>query len=389
MKILFDFITLQSFVGGGAAYTNKILITLCEKRKIISDLEIIGLFDSKKSFIKLYNLEIYCINERIRLIDINSYQSISQIIQEEIIDNFFIGIGQTYRHYDLSNVNCHSVMVIHDIYDYEINDNRMCDYLYDPNLRTTKGKIKHWVYNVLNSIFGTRHSYINDYSNIINFYKQPNVVSVTVSEYSKFSLNYYFPELNKPIQVLYSPNKVSKIESAIENPQLLSLINSNKRYYLLVSANRLLKNAKFVIETFRRVSSFDQEAYLVTIGYKKKCFNNHIILPSLSDSDLENAYKNAYALIFASLEEGFGYPPLEVMKYGVPVICSNVCSMPEILGDSALYFSPFYKNDLYCKVVKLSEVRELYVNMAKDRSRIVSEKQKQDLEILVNCILGK
>ena len=46
------------------------------------------------------------------------------------------------------------------------------------------------------------------------------------------------------------------------------------------------------------------------------------ILGYQSQNDLERLYAGAYALIYPTLNEGFGYPPLEAMKYSVPVVSS-------------------------------------------------------------------
>ena len=60
-------------------------------------------------------------------------------------------------------------------------------------------------------------------------------------------------------------------------------------------------------------------------------------LPSRSSSGL---YRRASALVFPSLYEGFGQPPLEAMACGCPVACSNAGSLPEIVGDAARLFDP-------------------------------------------------
>ena len=50
--------------------------------------------------------------------------------------------------------------------------------------------------------------------------------------------------------------------------------------------------------------------------------------------------RNAVALVFPSLYEGFGLPILEAMAAGVPVTCSNTAAIPEVAADAALYFDP-------------------------------------------------
>ncbi len=56
--------------------------------------------------------------------------------------------------------------------------------------------------------------------------------------------------------------------------------------------------------------------------------------------ELPSLYRRAGALVFPSLHEGFGYPPLEAMASGCPVACSNATALPEICGDAAILFDP-------------------------------------------------
>jgi glycosyltransferase involved in cell wall biosynthesis len=63
-------------------------------------------------------------------------------------------------------------------------------------------------------------------------------------------------------------------------------------------------------------------------------------LGNVSLDALVSLYQRASALVFPSLYEGFGLPPLEAMACGCPVACSNAASLPEVCGDAARYFSP-------------------------------------------------
>ena len=60
----------------------------------------------------------------------------------------------------------------------------------------------------------------------------------------------------------------------------------------------------------------------------------------VSSDELVSLYRRASALVFPSLYEGFGQPPLEAMACGCPVVCSNAPSLPEVCGDAARYFEP-------------------------------------------------
>jgi len=58
----------------------------------------------------------------------------------------------------------------------------------------------------------------------------------------------------------------------------------------------------------------------------------------VSDAELRALYAGASAFVFPSRYEGFGLPPLEAMALGAPVVCANVASLPEVVGDAALLF---------------------------------------------------
>jgi glycosyltransferase involved in cell wall biosynthesis len=65
-----------------------------------------------------------------------------------------------------------------------------------------------------------------------------------------------------------------------------------------------------------------------------------------ADRDLEGLYRHAAALVYPSLYEGFGIPPLEAMSFGCPVICSHGGSIPEMVGDAGEFFDPYDESDI-------------------------------------------
>ena len=66
-----------------------------------------------------------------------------------------------------------------------------------------------------------------------------------------------------------------------------------------------------------------------------------ILTGPVPDQDLPLLYNGAKLFLFPSLYEGFGLPPLEAMACGVPVITSNVSSLPEVVGEAALLVDPY------------------------------------------------
>jgi len=66
-----------------------------------------------------------------------------------------------------------------------------------------------------------------------------------------------------------------------------------------------------------------------------------VVLPGfIADEDLPTLYRQAEMLVYPSLYEGFGLPPLEAMACGTPVITSNTTSLPEVVGEGALTVDP-------------------------------------------------
>ncbi len=60
----------------------------------------------------------------------------------------------------------------------------------------------------------------------------------------------------------------------------------------------------------------------------------------LSDEEIVQVYRGASVMVYPSLYEGFGFPPLEAMACGCPVVCSTAASLPEVCGDVAVMVNP-------------------------------------------------
>ena len=90
---------------------------------------------------------------------------------------------------------------------------------------------------------------------------------------------------------------------------------------------------------------------------------------------LSSLYKNALAFVYPSLYEGFGLPVLDAMSMGVPVTTSNVSSLPEITGESALLVNPFQTNEIaeaLCTIYSKSELRKDLSAAGLERSKLFS-----------------
>ena len=198
---------------------------------------------------------------------------------------------------------------------------------------------------------------------------------ITLSEFSKNEILRYTNVGGKEIRIIYCGLDNEKLryklhEKSFEEIRMTYKLPGN--YFLYVGSIKPHKNLKTAIKAFdiwskKNVSSIK----LVLIGVKmneiekdmeiSQLFNqNKTIVPGfVEDSDLPLIYKNAECLIFPSIYEGFGLPPLEAMIYGCPVIASNSASIPEVCGEAALYFDPLKVEDLVEKMIILTGDKNL------------------------------
>ena len=384
MNLLYDFISTQGFINGGAEYDIRVFETL-QSRGV--DIHYFCLFDDTKSIVYA-DYTPKKLMERFKNVTIvYTYEgTIISLVKKYHINKVFIAIGQRYFDVPFQKIGCPVKIVVHDASLLETADCHIQEYLdtYKPELslyRIARHRLK---------LFFKKPIPLetNDKRFFDNVRNANNVELIAVSEYSKNSIILYGSLSNTKISVLYSPAKLSKISANIENEYLSNIIAEKSKYLLFVSANRAPKNPLKGISAFKRFKKlYHSDLKLVTIGFNgTPQIHDHLNLPYLSASDLEYAYKNCYALFYPSFFEGFGYPPLEAMKYGKPVLASNVTSIPEILGDSAIYFSPFYEADMVKAFLTLESSYEKYASLASERYKIISEKQKADLESLCEKI---
>jgi glycosyltransferase involved in cell wall biosynthesis len=188
---------------------------------------------------------------------------------------------------------------------------------------------------------------------------------ITVSEFSKREISDYYKCQSENIHIVY--NAVDKrFKPKIKRSKTL------EPYLLAVSSINYHKNYSRMIDAFANLyTSNNINISLFIIGGDNLCYaKQHYdidqnvpihFLGRVSDNELINLYQNAEAFVFPSLYEGFGIPPLEAQKCGCPVISSNTASMPEILGDSVVYFNP----------TDISEIQNAMY-------RIIDNKQLQD-----------
>ena len=88
--------------------------------------------------------------------------------------------------------------------------------------------------------------------------------------------------------------------------------------------------------------------------------NDDVLLVGYVEDDVFSLLlKNAHALVYPSFFEGFGMPVLEAMSLGVPVVCSEVTSLPEVAKNAALYFDPRKPQEIAEALIRITLEEEL------------------------------
>ena len=212
---------------------------------------------------------------------------------------------------------------------------------------------------------------------------------VVVSEHTKYAIKAFFPELsNTKLEVFYSPNTSSGESKRVK---------SEEKYFLAVSGNRWAKNNVRAIKAFDELISRGlikgvrmkvAGASNNDIKYKVKNRDAFDFLGYVEDKELEDLYAGAYLFVYPSLNEGFGYPPLEAMRYGVPVIASPFSSMAEVCDQGALYFNPLLVEEIMGRMMMMmnEETYKEYSQRGLKQYQKIYERQKRDLDGLINYI---
>jgi glycosyltransferase involved in cell wall biosynthesis len=124
-------------------------------------------------------------------------------------------------------------------------------------------------------------------------------------------------------------------------------------FVLTVGTLQPRKNVESVLHAFERLVTAGVEQQLALVGDRgwrdealaelirsSPAAERIVVTGRVSDDDLVGLYRGADCFVFPSRYEGFGFPPLEAMACGTPVISSNRTSLPEVVGDAALLVDP-------------------------------------------------
>lgn len=374
MKILFDLECTQPSLSGkrhGAGiYGEIVLRKLCER-----GVELVAFYDSAK-WLNPEMEKIIAESPAAQLVDRHG-KSLQQVFDQSGADRLFSALPMAET---LSVKTPRTIGVIHGLRTLEIKADKFFI------------RYPHTLYQGLHyraeRIIG-RAIRKGRNAEYIAMLKHDMVV---VSNHTAAALRVWLPEnVTKNVKVLYSPNTVS-------DAQLDPTVIDARKYILMVSGNRWEKNVLRAIMALEIL--FDKgllpDIHVNITGLKKlsdlryrfRHPDRFSALGYVSDSDLHRYYRDAYMFIYPSINEGFGYPPLEAMAKKVPVAASAVCSIPEVCGDAALYFNPFDVEEIANRIVQLADpvMNRSMAERGYQRYEYIRRQQDKDLESLADYI---
>jgi len=201
---------------------------------------------------------------------------------------------------------------------------------------------------------------------------------LTISEATKRDLLTHYGNFEKLFQVIPLGFKKAQPNQETSTKEFLSL--KLDKYFLFVSTIEPGKNIPRLICAFKKFQESHQDWKLVLVGAKgwgfqevvstiskEKIASHVMVLGYVSDTLLDTLYLNTDGFVFPSLYEGFGLPVLEAMQYFVPILTSNVSSLPEVGGAGVVYCDPMNIEEIAHGMERLLEkkkedFKEAYLN---------------------------
>ena len=168
----------------------------------------------------------------------------------------------------------------------------------------------------------------------------------TVSDFSRRELA---AVLNlSPSDITVAPNSADHLGAVTSDPAVIDSLDLTTRPYFVALGNLSPnKNLAVAIRALTRLS--DPSIRLVLIGARPAAIFDQpavqtdprlIFAGRRSDAEVAALLDGAHGLIFPSLYEGFGIPPLEAFVQGCPAVVSDIPATREVCADAALYFAP-------------------------------------------------
>lgn len=187
----------------------------------------------------------------------------------------------------------------------------------------------------------------------------------TDSEFSKQELQHHFSIPTKKLKVVY-PGCDHLIGEAPDFAILKRFSLEPGAFILGVSSRSAIKNFEGLASSWKLLDRQDIKLAIAgksntrIFGAKSGRQDDGITwLGYVSDGELRALYQSAAVFVYPSFYEGFGYPPLEAMSCGCPVVVADKSALPESCGDAALYCDPSSPGNIAENVRRLLDDAQL------------------------------
>lgn len=207
---------------------------------------------------------------------------------------------------------------------------------------------------------------------------------ITVSDCMRRELVALYPEAAEKIVVIHNGVNHDPVtgycpRSAVEVAPALARYGLRHRgYWLLVGTLEPRKNIGVAIKAHAALPHALRMAFPLVLvgaaGWKTSAFSAQLaagerqgavrVLGYLPDEDCRHVVAGAFAMLYPSLYEGFGLPPLEAMACAVPVVASMASAMPEVLGEAALLCDPRSPADFTAAMLVLHDAPDRWQQLA-------------------------
>ncbi|MBT4547100.1 MAG: glycosyltransferase family 4 protein [Candidatus Magasanikbacteria bacterium] len=269
-------------------------------------------------------------NVKIVIADIPWYSWAEQIKFKKIIRQQKVDL----MHFPHWNVplfyNDPFVVTVHDLIMYH----------YPRPEATTLGPIKFWIKDRLHRIV------------LGHAIKKAKHIIVT-SEFTKQDIHDTLKVSNDKMITTYQAPFSYNISSLKDNEFVLQKYGIKKPYVMYVGTAYPHKNIEGLLNAWLKFQELHGDEYQLVLVGKENYFYQRLLVQQatheiknfvytgfVEDDELSAIYLQSSLYVFPSFYEGFGLPPLEAQDHGVPVVSSNASCLPEVLGDSVLYFDP-------------------------------------------------